>query len=107
MSMLRTGCPTCGEPHVLEPAHVILHIADGVGRYVFACELCGTVVSRPVTDRSLQVLIAARVRPIDASAPATTVQPAARLTLDDLLEFHQLLSTPTWFDQLVAQEGAE
>ena len=107
MSLLRTSCPTCDELQTMDPAEVILHISDdGIGRYVFACALCSTMVSRELASRSLDLLIAAGVTPIDTASAAAEPGPA-RLTLDDLLDLHQLLSTDSWFEQLVAMGSNE
>ena len=109
MSVLRTMCPTCDQPHTLAADDVILHIGDdGVGRYVFACTLCGTTLSRALADRSLEVMLAAGARVIEPSSPQRKAQaPGPRLTLDDLLDLHELLATRDWFERLASMENAE
>ncbi len=100
MSTLRTTCPVCDEPKTFDASAVILHIDhSGHGRYVFACETCGTVVSRALADRALDVMLRSGVQPVEITpSPARPAPP--RLTFDDLLDLHELLATPTWFDQL-------
>jgi len=106
MSALITSCLNCFEPQVLDPREVTLHVAtNGAGRYVTACTACGVVLSRPIAGRSLELMIEGGVRPIDPRDEPSPAKPP--LTLDDLLDLHQLLSTSTWFANLVTEEPAE
>ena len=100
MSLLRTNCPTCTAPQTLEPENVILHVGDdGKGRDVFECDSCHVLLSRGLANGSLETLVSAgatllQIHDREGSLPP----PPPALTLDDLLELHQLLNTNSWFD---------
>lgn len=103
MSLLRTTCPTCGQPQTLDPSAVVLHDAtDGTARYVFTCSSCDVMASRAVASRSRDVMVAAGVTVTLAHRAPAAARRGRPLTLDDLLDLHELLATPTWFEQLLA-----
>lgn len=70
------------------------------GIYAFTCPECRAEVSKPASRKTVALLLAAGVEPIEALEPETLVLPLAdqapdptapAFTLDDLIGFHFLL----------------
>jgi hypothetical protein len=72
--------------------------------YRFQCPLCKEIVSREATTRIVDLLVGAGAPSVTWRWPAELAEPhvGPALTPDDLLDLHVLLTTDTWFDQLVA-----
>lgn len=121
MTRIRATCPACGEVE-LRPDEIELHVVgpdpDDVGdgsSYRFDCPSCCDEVNKPADARIARLLasggvavtctgdlelaatVAAAVE--DISHPEGYVLGPA-FTADDLLDFHELLQTDGWFDQL-------
>ena len=126
MTKIRATCPTCGEVD-LTAADIELEVlreedepvADG-SCYRFCCPECEQIITKPADERIARLLASGGVRifangePVDdldarpAPAPALPPHPeapaaGARLTHDDLLDFHLLLEDASWFDQLAGE----
>lgn len=124
MTRIRATCPSCGEvelrPHDIE-LHVVGADPDDVrdgSTYRFDCPACLGEVAKPADariarlltsggvpvtctgDPEIEAVVAAAMGRID-HPEGIVVGPA--LTTDDLLDFHELLQTPDWFDHLVSQ----
>jgi hypothetical protein len=104
MTTIKATCPTCGEVG-LTAEEVELWI-DGAERdasfYAFSCPACLQVVRKPADARVIRLLSGGGVQTREL---APTLQPrfsAPVLTPDDLLDFHELLATDGWFDDVVA-----
>jgi len=105
--LYRTSCAVCGE--VVIPAdESSLHVAGPKTpwRCTFVCPVCRhqTLVDLPAGAGQLLVAAGARVTIEAASAAAHEPRPPAadrRLQLDDVIDFHALLSGDAWFDQLI------
>lgn len=82
--VIRTNCPCCGDVPVRPTDIRLEHVAEGAGRYAFACPVCGRTAVGFADSASVGMLTAAGVisvielRP-DGSLPV--------LTYDDLLDF--------------------
>ena len=105
--LYRTSCAVCGE--VVIPAdESSLHVAGPKTpwRCTFVCPVCRrqTLLDLPATAGHLLVASGARVTIEAVSAAAHEPRPFAadrRLQLDDVIDFHALLSGDAWFDQLI------
>lgn len=121
MTRIRATCPTCGEVE-LRPDEIELHVVgpdpddvrDG-SSYRFDCPSCCDEIAKPADgriarllasggvpvtctgDSELEAIVAAGMQRI--SHPEGLVLGPA-FTADDLLDFHELLQTDDWFDQL-------
>lgn len=101
MTTIRATCPTCGEVG-LTPDEVELHVDPSGGRqasYCFDCPSCLELVSKPADERIVRLLASGGVAIRESSAGRPPDGPS--LTYDDLLDFHDLLQTDTWFDRVV------
>ena len=125
MTKIRATCPSCGEVdltaddielEVLRDEHE--PVADG-SCYRFCCPDCEQIITKPADERIARLLASGGVRifangepvediderPVVPELPPHPEMPAAgaALTHDDLLDFHFLLSDPTWFDELAGE----
>lgn len=102
MTTIKATCPTCGEV-ALTPADIDLRVdhedADE-SFYAFTCPACLSVVRKPADGRVVRLLMSGGVtaRAIEPPLGARFDGPALRP--DDLLDFHALLETDDWFDDL-------
>lgn len=124
MTRIRATCPSCGEVE-LRPDEIELHVVgadpddvrDG-STYVFDCPACADEIAKPADSRIARLLASGGVtilctgdpemEAVVAAAMERIVHPEGivigpALTVDDLLDFHQLLQTPDWFEGLLAQ----
>lgn len=126
MTRIRATCPSCGEVE-LRPDEVELQVVgsdpDDVREgsvYRFDCPTCCDEIFKPADTRIARLLTSGGVPvtctgdpaldAIVASELARIVHPegivlGAALTMDDLLDFHELLQTGDWFDRLVQQRA--
>lgn len=123
MTRIRATCPSCGEVE-LRPDEIELQIvgvdADDVrdgSMYRFDCPACCDEIAKPADPRIARLLTSGGVpvtctgdpelEAMVATAMARITHPEGivvgpPLTSDDLLDLHELLQTPDWFDQLAA-----
>ena len=114
VTRIRASCPSCGEVD-LRPADVTLHVIrrdDGdVGpgsSYRFACPDCTELVTKPADERIAQLLTTGGVEiENEGQRREMLLHPefppeGPELTVDDLIDFHQLLERDDWFDLLVS-----
>lgn len=103
MTTIRATCPTCGEVG-LSPEEIDLRV-DPSGAdpsfYAFHCPTCSSVVRKPADDRIVRLLASGGVEIRQLIHPSAR-RPGPALTPDDLIDFHALLRTDHWFDELEA-----
>ena len=70
--------------------------------YGFSCPSCSDYVEKAADDRVVRLLLSGGVLPTLVDVPPEVLEPRAGspISLDDLLEFHELLATEHWFDAL-------
>ena len=114
MTTIRATCPTCGEVG-LTPDEIELRVdgADATSSYYsFACPSCFGTVRKPADERVVRLLISGGVEVLEmvpeGPAPRRLSErfDGPRITHDDLLDFHALLSGDDWFTALAAGETA-
>jgi predicted RNA-binding Zn-ribbon protein involved in translation (DUF1610 family) len=123
VTRIRASCPSCGEVD-LTPPDVTLRIVrstDGLvgdgSNYRFSCPDCEEVVTKPADERIAQLLTTGGV-PVEDGEPtddeAALIEalkphhpelpaPGRGFTPDDLLDFHLLLGTDGWFEDLLTR----
>ena len=103
MTTIRATCPTCGEVG-LTPEEIDLRV-DPAGSdpsfYAFNCPTCTTVVRKPADERIVRLLASGGVEVRQLIHPSAR-RPGPAFTHDDLIDFHGLLRTDHWFDELEA-----
>jgi hypothetical protein len=105
MTTIRATCPVCGEVG-LTPEDIELRVdesgASSGSFYAFTCPTCVDRVRKPADERIVRLLVSGGVDAL----PLARLRPSIRtdappITHDDLIDFHALLETSDWFDQLV------
>jgi predicted RNA-binding Zn-ribbon protein involved in translation (DUF1610 family) len=103
MTTIRAICPHCGEV-TLPSSHVEVQVCAQTqeGSYSFSCPACSTRVSRDADRRVVQILVSGGVRVKVWELPAELYEThrGPSISWDDLLDFHTLLSTDSWFERL-------
>jgi hypothetical protein len=113
MTSIRTNCPRCGEVEMR--ADVISLAVDPEaeeGVYSFVCPVCEDVVEKPA-DRKIVSLLRSVGVEITEQAEAQASLPlefeerpeGPPITIDDVIDFHFLMSQDDWFEQLTASAG--
>jgi len=106
MTTIRANCPTCGDVQLTADDLTVRVCAnDERGSYCFRCPDCRQAVAKEASRRIVDLLVSSGVRMqvwrLPAELSEARIGPA--LTPDDLLDFHILLGSAKWFDQLAAQ----
>jgi len=85
---------------------------DASGAYLFRCPRCAQAVTRPASERIVDVLVSSGVRLEVWRLPSEFRErpDGPPFGPDDVLDFHERLQSPRWFEDLVAlvhgSEGA-
>lgn len=107
-TMIRASCSECGDVELTTrdlQVRVCLH--DDTSTYVFRCPSCQIPVVKPAEQRVVDLLIASGVALETWSLPGELFEPrggGAPIDHDDLIEFHALLETDDWFEQLLSDD---
>ena len=103
MPAIRTMCPHCIAPLELEPAEILVVATPSAatsGSYAYFCRTCERVTVAAVSPKAFAVLVTAGAA-LPRHEPERRPMPSARrLTVDDLIDFHELLNSPDWFARL-------
>ena len=105
VALVRASCPTCGDVELPGTAlHARRCETTGEGSYSFGCPECETVVIKPADSRLLDLLVASGIDLTTWSLPSELAEDhvGEPISYDDILAFHDLLSTDDWFDQVEA-----
>lgn len=101
---IRATCPDCGDVDLrVEQLRAQLCVTDNQGSYAFVCPACDGQVTRPAEPGVVDLLVSAGVelsvwrRPDDGADHA-----GPAFTWDDVLELHEELARPDWFERLQA-----
>lgn len=104
MATVRATCPNCGDVE-LTTRDVTVRVCadDDTGSYSFRCPICRMTALKAAEPHVVDLLAASGVRvevwtlPLELRERPTTGE---LFTHDDLLDFHHLLTEPSWFDEL-------
>lgn len=110
LAKVRTTCTGCHAE--VELAIHAVAVAEGgadadVGSYGFTCPRCGAHVHKALPSRLLDLLVLSGAQLVAAAGLEPRPQDAAPLSLDDLIDFHELLQGDGWFALLLAANGAD
>lgn len=101
---IRASCADCGDVELrVEDVHVRVCVDDESGTYVFRCPTCAMAVVKDAEPRVVDLLLASGVGLTRWARPAelTERHSGAAFTHDDLLDFHALLDSDSWFEALL------
>ena len=104
MTTIRAVCPTCGEVTLPASAmEVQLCAQTQAASYSFACPACSEVVRRDADRRIVHILVSGGIKVRVWELPGELLEDkhGPTITWDDVLDFHDLLQTDTWFEGLV------
>jgi hypothetical protein len=96
MATIRATCSDCGDVELTtDDVRVRVCLEDSVGSYQFRCPLCQMAVVKSAEPRIVEVSM--------WRLPAELYESRSgpRIDHDDLLDFHELLKSDSWFDDLV------
>ena len=101
MTRIEATCPACGPVERL-PQDFELAVCDyaDASWYAFVCPDCSIRVQKHADERVVELLIAEGVDPTRWDLPAEILEEhdGPPISLDDLIDFHQLLERADWFD---------
>jgi len=104
MATIRATCSDCGDVELTtDDVRVRVCLEDSAGSYTFRCPLCHMAVVKPAEPRIVDLLAASGVEVFMWRLPAELYEPrlGPRIDHDDLLDFHELLQSDSWFTDLV------
>lgn len=104
MATIRATCPSCADVELTTRDLCVQVCADtNRGSYSFRCPECRMAVAKHAEPRIIDLLVSSGVRMnvwrLPAELSETRVGPP--FVWDDVLELHDLLQRPDWFDQLL------
>lgn len=105
MALIRATCSECGDVELRSRDLSVRRCTDnGCSTYLFRCPRCGMMEVRPAESHVVDVLLAAGVDRVDWQLPAELAEAhtGPAIDHDDMLDFHDLLSTSDWFRRLAA-----
>ncbi len=105
-TLIRATCNDCGDVE-LGIVDLVVRLCEDTesGTYVFRCPQCDLPVVRSADRPTIDLLVQSGVRLELWTLPAELIEArpiAPPLSHDDLLDFHELLTRKTWFDELLA-----
>jgi hypothetical protein len=107
MATIRASCPECGDVE-LTTADMTVRVCaeDQRGSYVFRCPACRMTVTKGAEQRIIDLLVSSGVKLEMWRLPLELLERpiGALLTHDDLLTFHELIESDSWFDELLAMD---
>ena len=105
MATIRATCPTCADVELTTRDLRVQVCADNnQGSYSFRCPTCLMAVAKQAEPRIIDLLVSSGVRMQVWRLPAELleIKVGPPFVWDDVLEFHDLLQRPDWFEQLLA-----
>ena len=104
MATIRASCADCGDVELTtRDVEVRVCTHDNQGTYSFRCPSCDLVVVKTAEPRIIELLVASGVRLSTWSLPAELSEPhrdGEPISHDDLLDFHALMQSDDWIDNL-------
>ena len=105
MTVIRANCPSCGDVN-LRRTDLTVRVCsnDQAGSYNFQCPACLKAIAKDASKRIVDLLVSSGVRMEIWRLPAELfeLRNGPVIQPDDLLDFHQLLMQPNWFDEVEA-----
>ena len=110
MTTIKANCPACGEV-ALTADDIVLRIGpvDETNSYGFSCPRCEQFVEKSADERVVRLLLSGGVRPCPVHVPAEVLEyrSGPPISHDDILEFHQLLETDDWFEEMLTKRAPQ
>lgn len=105
-TLIRATCDDCGDVE-LGTGDLLVRLCHDTdsGTYVFRCPRCDSPVVRAAERAVLDLLVSSGVRMEIWTLPAELGEwrpVGTPFSHDDLIDFHELLSSRDWFERLLA-----
>jgi hypothetical protein len=103
VTTIRANCPSCGDVQLTDDDLTVRVCSDtDHGSYHFRCPSCRNTVAKDASQRIVDLLVSSGVRMQVWRLPAELTEPRVGppITADDVLDFHLLLQSPDWYDDL-------
>ena len=103
MATIRASCRDCGDVELtVHDMTVRVCAEDNKGSYAFRCPRCRMAVTKAAEPRIIDLLVTAGVQLDVWRVPAELRErhDGAPVTHDDLIAFHELLESDSWFTTL-------
>ncbi len=104
MATIRATCPTCEDVELTTRDLRVQVCSDtNQGSYSFRCPMCRMAVAKQAEPRIIDLLVSSGVQMHVWRLPAelSETKEGGPLGWDDVLELHDLLQRPDWFEQLL------
>ena len=104
-TVIKASCHDCGDVELgVNELSVRVCAEPTQSSYVFRCPTCQMSVCKPAEQRIVDLLVASGVELIKWELPDELfeIHDGQAITYDDLIDFHALLQTESWFDTVVA-----
>ena len=104
MATIRATCPTCADVELTTRDLRVQVCSDtNQGSYSFRCPRCRMAVAKQAEPRIIDLLVSSGVQMHVWHLPAelSEAKTGGPLGWDDVLELHDLLQRPDWFEQLL------
>jgi len=104
VTTIEATCPTCGTvERRAEDFELSVCSHSPSSWYAFLCPECERRVQKPASEKAIELLISEGVAPRYFTIPAEVLEThdGPPLTVDDLIELHELLEREDWYDALV------
>jgi len=106
VATVRASCPDCGDVEfTTSEVTVSISAPDGSGTYAFFCPGCRVTVIKSAEPRTIDLLLASGAEHRNSadmikSMPTGHDEEAEPITVDELIDFHDLLQDDTaWFQR--------
>lgn len=103
MAKIEVTCPRCGDVKCRGTDFQLRTWKNTKTYYVFSCPSCHEIVQRRADDRAVRILEEEGATRIAGDLPDEIFElhTGAPLTHDDLIDLHEMLQAPDWFEALV------
>jgi len=104
VATIRATCPECADVELTtRDLRVQVCSDNNQGSYSFRCPTCRMAVAKQAEPRIIDLLVSSGVRMHVWRLPAELGESKVGRPIcwDDVLEFHDLLQRPDWFEQLL------
>lgn len=105
MALIRATCSECGDVELRSrDLQVRICTDNGAGTYLFRCPVCRMTEVKAADDQVIDILAAAGVSCVEWKLPAELAErPVGEpISHDDVLDFHDLMSSEDWYSSLAA-----
>jgi hypothetical protein len=106
-TVIKASCSECGDVE-LSTSDMMVRVCTQADQatYIFRCPSCQMSVAKQAERRIVELLVASGVKLERWDLPQEMFEEklGSPITHDDLIDFHRLLESEGWFDELLISE---